>query len=153
MELAIQMFVKSQHGPRALASKMIGAGDPLGLDGNCFGSINHEEVHDDGRGFNDFLRLLYTCPEATAAANCATTTTMMLMIHVINFQGVLHLGSLRPSFGSRIQEREEETCICAPVVIGKTNYIVLHIELYKYYTPIVYLRWKKWTHGVEADVT
>jgi len=37
-------------------------------------------------------------------------------------QGVLHLGSLgRPSFGSRIQEREEETCICAPVVIGGKN--------------------------------
>jgi len=36
-------------------------------------------------------------------------------------QGVLHLGSLRPSFGSRIQQREEETCICAPVVIGGKN--------------------------------
>lgn len=39
-------------------------------------------------------------------------------------QGVLHLGSLRtPSFGSRmIKEREEEeTCICAPVVIGGKN--------------------------------
>jgi len=37
-------------------------------------------------------------------------------------QGVLSLGSLgRPSFGSRIQEREEETCICAPVVIGGKN--------------------------------
>ena len=48
---------------------------------------------------------------------------MMLMIMTINFcfQGVLSLGSLgRPSFGSRIQEREEETCICAPVVIGKS---------------------------------
>ena len=33
------------------------------------------------------------------------------------------MGSLgRPSFGSRIQEREEETCICAPVVIGKSSY-------------------------------
>jgi len=37
-------------------------------------------------------------------------------------QGVLSLGSLgRPSFGSRIREREEETCICAPVVIGGKN--------------------------------
>ena len=48
----------------------------------------------------------------------------------LSFQGVLHLGSLRttPSFGSRmIKEREEEeTCICAPVVIGKRfwdNYV------------------------------
>ena len=51
------------------------------------------------------------------------TPAMMLMIMTINFcfQGVLSLGSLgRPSFGSRIQEREEETCICAPVVIGKS---------------------------------
>ena len=40
-------------------------------------------------------------------------------------QGVLHMGSLRGiSFGSRmIKEREEEeTCICAPVVIGKKIY-------------------------------
>jgi len=39
-------------------------------------------------------------------------------------QGVLHMGSLRGiSFGSRmIKEREEEeTCICAPVVIGGKN--------------------------------
>lgn len=39
-------------------------------------------------------------------------------------QGVLHLGTSsfgRPSFRSRIQEREEETCICAPVVIGEKN--------------------------------
>ena len=41
---------------------------------------------------------------------------------VISFQGVLHMGALRAtSFGTRmIKEREEEeTCICAPVVIGK----------------------------------
>lgn len=37
------------------------------------------------------------------------------------FQGVLSLGPpIRTSFGSRIQE--EETCICAPVVIGKFEF-------------------------------
>lgn len=36
-------------------------------------------------------------------------------------QGVLQLGPPRSTFGSRIREREEETCICAPVVIGRTN--------------------------------
>ena len=37
------------------------------------------------------------------------------------------MGSLRPSFGSRIQQREEETCICAPVVIGK-DYLMNNLQ-------------------------
>ena len=49
----------------------------------------------------------------------------LLFFSFLFSQGVLHMGSLRGiSFGSRmIKEREEEeTCICAPVVIGKKIY-------------------------------
>lgn len=50
---------------------------------------------------------------------------LLIIFSFLFLQGVLHMGSLRGiSFGSRmIKEREEEeTCICAPVVIGKKIY-------------------------------
>lgn len=75
----------------------------------------------------------------------------------------------RPSFGSRIKEREEETCICAPVVIGKyetpyfrhsnfatnkfkklQNCLVIFLACFRF--PFICRR-QKWPHGMETYVT